>query len=92
MKIAVKPEESSIAPQLSLRVLVFGQLAEHTGATVLEMPKAVDTEALRRELERSYPGLAGMKYSIALNKKIVHQNMEITDGDELALMPPFSGG
>jgi sulfur-carrier protein len=90
MKINAKPDESTITMQFSLRV--FGQLTEHTGTTVLDLPKVEDTDALKKELERSYPGLAGMKYSIALNKKIVHHNMEITDGDELALMPPFSGG
>jgi sulfur-carrier protein len=92
MKIAVKPENSSSVMQVPLRVLVFGQLTEHTGETVLKLPKAADTDALKEALEQQYPGLVGLKYSMALNKKIVHQNMEIADGDELALMPPFSGG
>lgn len=51
-----------------------------------------DTNSLVKELNRQYPGFANAKYMIAVDKKIVTENMAIGEHNAIALMPAFSGG
>jgi len=51
-----------------------------------------DTDTLVRKLEEKYPVLKRMKYLIAINKEIVRENTLLADGNEVCLLPPFSGG
>jgi molybdopterin synthase sulfur carrier subunit len=44
------------------------------------------------DLIERYPSLANKKYFIAVNQKMVHENIKLKMGDTVALMPPFSGG
>ena len=73
-----------------MKIIAFGQIAEITGKTFpLDAP---DTDTLRHDLETSFPEFAGKKYAIAVNKKIISQNTKLHPTDEIALMPPYSGG
>lgn len=79
---------------MKITIKYFGVIAEETGKTeeVLELDsKVVDIEYLK---ERSFS-----TYSISDTQSIqvaVNQNMGATgalqDGDEVAFLPPFSGG
>lgn len=51
-----------------------------------------DTEALKMWLAINYPNLKNLKITIAVNKQIVHSKTILSDGCEVALLPPFSGG
>jgi molybdopterin synthase sulfur carrier subunit len=55
------------------------------GATVAEVVAA---------LRETYPGLgpAAEKALLAVNQEYVGGDLELHDGDELALIPPVSGG
>ncbi|HJU04015.1 MAG TPA: molybdenum cofactor biosynthesis protein MoaE [Nitrospiraceae bacterium] len=48
------------------------------------------------ELESPYPQVAELihkkKVLVSVNQEIAHQDTEIRDGDEVALLPPFAGG
>lgn len=74
------------------RILVFGQLADITGKRELNLSGFSTTTDLTRHLEETYPELSQITYSVALNKKMVTENCTLRPGDELALLPPFSGG
>jgi molybdopterin synthase sulfur carrier subunit len=75
---------------MSIKVIAFGQIAEITGK---EMSiDAVDTNSLRLELNVQFPQLEGKKYGIAVNKKLVTNDVTLYEGDIVALMPPYSGG
>lgn len=75
---------------MQITVVAFGQIAEFMGEQfTIDVP---DIAALRRVLESQYPQLAVIKYAIALNKKVVTSNADFSENDEVALMPPYSGG
>ena len=58
----------------------------------LEDGATVD-EAFDRMVEE-FPALAAMKSSLkfAVNQEFVEMNQRLSDGDEMAVIPPVSGG
>lgn len=73
------------------RILLFGELKEIAGTGFLETD-AKDIETLKTELISHWPSFANKTLNIAINKKVIHENKPITAKDEVAVMPPFSGG
>jgi molybdopterin synthase sulfur carrier subunit len=74
------------------QVLFFGQLTDITNTMSLSIEALDDTHALVLRLESMFPGLAGAKYAVAVNNKIVRGNVLLPESAIIALMPPFSGG
>lgn len=77
---------------MKVSVFFFGQLTEITGCSSTSVPLVSDTGLLDLELKKQYPPLGNAKYVMAVNKEIVRQRTPLTDGAEVALLPPFSGG
>ena len=77
---------------MQANIIIFGQLTEITGTSNLELTGITDTNSLVKELNRKYPGLANVKYMIAVDKKMVTENVVFNEYSTIALMPPFSGG
>jgi len=77
---------------MEIQVLAFGQIAEITGKSSWTMTDIKDTNELVKRAEGEFQNLVQMKYSIAVNKKIIQENTVINDRDTIALLPPFSGG
>lgn len=75
-----------------IRVLVFGQLLDITGAADMQFEFVADTEKLEQVLHTKFPQLANRKYLIAVEKQIVNHNIPLQNGNTVALLPPFSGG
>jgi sulfur-carrier protein len=49
--------------------------------------------ALREALHKKYPGLKGLKsLFIAVNQAYAEDQLVLTENDEIALIPPVSGG
>jgi molybdopterin synthase sulfur carrier subunit len=71
---------------------MFGMVAEKAGCGTLELSFQGDTDQLAAWLQNSYPQLKGITYVLALNRKIIHDNTRLMQGDEVAVLPPFSGG
>ena len=76
---------------MPVNVLAFGKIAEIINQQKLEI-SAGDLAELREKLNAQFPALATQKFSIAVNKQLCNGNMKLSDGDEIALLPPFSGG
>ena len=74
-----------------MRVLLFGMIAEKAGAAEVEV-SAVSTHGLERELQQRIPGLDRMSYALAVDRRIVHEDVPLTGREEVALLPPFAGG
>ncbi|HEY5370092.1 MAG TPA: MoaD/ThiS family protein [Hanamia sp.] len=77
---------------MEIRLLSFGQVADITGKDILKIPDVKNTNELNQFLAKAWPQLESIKYSIAVNKKIIRENTQLHDQDTVAILPPFSGG
>lgn len=77
---------------MEINLLAFGQITEITGKSAWKMAGIKDTNILIKNLEEQFPAFVKMKYSIAVNKKVIQENTAINENDTIALLPPFSGG
>jgi molybdopterin synthase catalytic subunit len=79
-----------------LRILLFASLRERVGAGELELhglESPLTVGALKRELERQRPELGPLAaVRGVLEARYVPDDTQLGDGDELALLPPVSGG
>jgi len=81
---------------MRVRVLLFAALREAVGEKTLELElrdRATLADALA-QLESQHRELAryGGRLLIALNEERVPRTAPLSDGDEIALLPPVSGG
>jgi molybdopterin converting factor small subunit len=72
-------------------VLLFGLIAEKAGADRIQVD-ASSLEQLRSKLVECVQGLAGMSYAIAVDRRLVQNDMPFTGTEEIAVLPPFAGG
>jgi len=77
---------------MEINLLSFGQIADITCRDTLRIPDVKNTNELIEFLIKAWPQLQSIKYSIAVNKKTIHENTQLRDGDTVAILPPFSGG
>jgi sulfur-carrier protein len=77
---------------MDIEVSFFGQLTDITQCSTLFINNPGNVEKLKVQLIEKYPGLAQSKFAIAVNNKIVQENIAISDHSKIAFMPPFSGG
>lgn len=81
---------------MRLEVRLFGGLAERAGGPriTLELPAAADVAALRRALAETHPRLAPVLASttVAVDLEVADDARALTEGCEVALLPPVAGG
>lgn len=77
---------------MEVNVLLFGQIVDIIGKSSIKVDDVEDTNALVQKLQSMYPALANSKYAVAVNKKIINSNTLLQQGEEVAILPPFSGG
>lgn len=75
-----------------LSVLSFGRVRDITGDAPLLMPVQRNTEELQAVLHERYPELSTFPYRISVNRVLIAEPFPLKAGDEVALLPPFSGG
>ncbi len=75
-----------------INIILFGQLAQLAGKDRVMLSGINDTLQLREEVNELFPALQNIDYAIAVEKKIMHENAMVADGQTVALLPPFSGG
>ena len=76
----------------TVKVLLFGSLAENfmDRSVVVE---GVDTVGqLVSKLKTDHVEFSKAGFRISVNRMIVGDNHLLSDGDEVAALPPFSGG
>ncbi|MBL8695456.1 MAG: MoaD/ThiS family protein [Planctomycetes bacterium] len=80
----------------SVRVLLFAGLRDRAGRGELTFraDEAPTVDALAAALERQMPGLlSGIKVAVAVNGRYERNGArELAAGDEVAFLPPVSGG
>ncbi|WP_206241377.1 MoaD/ThiS family protein [Novosphingobium terrae] len=74
---------------MSVRLVFLGRLAEVVGASAREVAPGALADLLRDLPE----GLLGPRVKLALNGVLVQaEGLVLAPGDELAFLPPVSGG
>ena len=76
-------------------IKAFGITREIVGNRVLEIevPNGQSVAALKTELLKKYPAFSGLKSMyIAVNQQYAEDTNVLQEGDEIALIPPVSGG
>jgi len=76
----------------NMEIKTFGKITEIiNGEIKLELPS--DLKSVRSALEKQFPALSKINYTIAVNNEITNdEDLIINDVKILAIMPPFSGG
>lgn len=81
---------------MRIRVLFFGQLKDAVGRSTdeIELPAGSSVGTVFEHYASEYPRLRDMAASIAIarNHEFAGRAVALADGDEVALMPPVSGG
>ena len=77
---------------MNVNILIFGQLTDITGTSVVSINHVADTDLLLNKLYTQYPLLKEKKFLIAVDNQIIHKKTEIGEQVQIALLPPFSGG
>lgn len=77
---------------MTIKIKYFGLIAEVTNQTeeTIDFSGNTITDVLN-QLYTKYPDLKNKDFQMAQNQELVSETTEIT-GEELALLPPFSGG
>ena len=76
---------------MQVNIIIFGQLCELLGEKLI-LNDITDTNSLTETLNKKFPQLTDAKFMMAVNKKVVTENIPLTDNSTVALLPPFSGG
>ena len=81
-----------------INVLLFGRLGEIAGreSMVLESVPNQSCESIRSVLKTKLPSLSSEldrpRTMVAINKTLSQWDTEVTSGDEVAILPPVTGG
>jgi|LauGreDrversion2_3_1035106.scaffolds.fasta_scaffold17402_2 molybdopterin synthase sulfur carrier subunit len=77
---------------INIHLLAFGQIADIIGQSTINYSTPDTLLAFKTKIENDYPLLSKIVYRIAINKKMALEDTDLHEADELALLPPFSGG
>ena len=80
---------------MEISILAFGIAKDIFGATSvnIQLDEEATTADLKTLLETKYPRLKQLaSYMVAVNNEYAEDNGAITERDEVAIIPPVSGG
>jgi molybdopterin converting factor subunit 1 len=86
----------SVMPSIRVRVLFFGRLRELTGLAeeAEDLPAGATLAQVFERYTARYPSLAGFRNSMVVsrNQEFAAWDTRAAAGDEIAFLPPVSGG
>jgi len=79
---------------MKVNVLAFGIAKDIFGGSAISVELTEETTAaLKRSLEERYPRLKQLaSYMVAVNNEYAQDESILTERDEIAIIPPVSGG
>jgi molybdopterin converting factor subunit 1 len=79
---------------MRIKVLFFASFREIVGTNSMELELAdgATTANVFATICEKYPLLQQGSVAIAVNKSYITDTVKLKDGDEVALLPPISGG
>ena len=78
-----------------LKILLFGVTRDIVGGSNLDIqiPDGQNVGGMMKELKTLYPEFSKLKsLLVAVNNDYADEDMVLTQNDEIALIPPVSGG
>jgi len=71
----------------------FGWIAEKKGKSSEEMDhNFINLDELVQFIHSSNPSLSSTNYRVSVNLNLTPSELLLQEGDEIAFLPPFSGG
>lgn len=96
------PENPSTYPKstcftfMKINLLAFGIAKDIFGGRAIEMDfpeTSLSAAFLSERLKKNYPKLSELKsFMLAVNSEYAEPDLLISEGDEVAIIPPVSGG
>ena len=80
---------------MKYKINLFGITRDIVGGNIteIEMSQSADVQTVLGELKNSYPKLKDIKsLLVAVNSEYAESDLVLSDTDEIALIPPVSGG
>lgn len=79
---------------MKVMICFFAQSREIIGKDRMEfeIQSGENTSSVLKRLQSQFHNLVGMQFIMAVNNEYVENDRELHDGDELAIIPPVSGG
>ncbi len=80
---------------MKLQILLFGITRDIVGQQKIELDYTgpSDIESFKEMLQHKYPEMNQLShFKIAINQEFAQEGQSINEGDEIALIPPVSGG
>ena len=75
-----------------MKLLYFGILSELAGQTEEEIQFVGSLQELRKQIVHKYAGFEEHPFQIAINQKIAQDELQLAGSEEVAFLPPFTGG
>lgn len=75
-----------------IKILLFGVLAERAETKEFTISDVQKFSDLKEKILKEYPLFTGLKFNLFLNHEEPAGDPLLKEGDEVALVPPFSGG
>lgn len=79
---------------MKVKITFYGQAADavNSNAIELDINEQSTLLVLKNTLEIKHPRLTTIELKLAVNNKMVIKDFNLNDGDEISVLPPFSGG
>ena len=80
---------------MKYKINLFGITKDIVGSNIteIEMSQVADVQAVLGELKTNYPKLKDIKsLLVAVNSEYAESDLVLSENDEIALIPPVSGG
>lgn len=75
-----------------MNVYLFGKLVDVAGQKELTIESQKYSDDLLDVLKKKWPALASYSFLLSVNQEVISENRALSSDDEIALLPPFSGG
>ncbi|MFQ3325910.1 MAG: molybdopterin converting factor small subunit [Salibacteraceae bacterium] len=79
---------------MKVKITFYGQAADVIKSNSIEwdFDDRISAFGLKKSIQVKYPQISSIELKLAVNNKMVVKDFDLNDGDEISVLPPFSGG
>jgi len=80
--------------EMTLRIKCFSLVKQETGTSeiIMTVSEGTNSDNFLQQFYRLYPKLMNLPIRMAVNREYLQETITLKAGDEIALIPPVSGG